>query len=196
MTTATLHRADPRFASTGSVTLVAVAVGTAILVARPLVAATLGWSTPIVVAVFATVLALGLAPPTVHDHPRAKLASTNVVAVLAAGAFIFAAGRFAAAGHSPAPATVVLVALNTLAAVGEEALFRRLAYDALLPAGPIAAVGGSAILFGLAHVTVYGWWAFPLDLAAGVVFGWQRWASGTWTVPAVTHALADLLVVI
>ena len=33
----------------------------------------------------------------------------------------------------------------------------------------------------------------PVDFAAGMVFGWQRWATGTWSSPAVTHAIANLL---
>jgi membrane protease YdiL (CAAX protease family) len=57
-------------------------------------------------------------------------------------------------------------------------------------------VAGSALLFGLVHVTVYGWWALPIDLAAGLILSWQRLASGTWAIPAMTHVLADLLVVI
>jgi hypothetical protein len=36
----------------------------------------------------------------------------------------------------------------------------------------------------------------PIDLAAGLVLSWQRWASGSWRVPAVTHVLANVLVVI
>jgi sodium transport system permease protein len=196
VTAASLQHAEPRSFSAALVKLAAVAAGTGLLLARPTIAVTLGWSIPIVVVVFATVLALGLAPPTGHDRTREPLPSMNGVLVLGAGALVFVAARLAAGGHNPAPATTLLVALNTLAAIGEEALFRRLTFDALLPAGPIAAVSGSALLFGLAHVTVYGWWAFPLDVAAGVVFGWQRWASGTWTIPAATHALADLLVVI
>ena len=31
-----------------------------------------------------------------------------------------------------------------------------------------------------------------VDLGAGLVFGWQRWASGDWRVAAATHALANL----
>ena len=171
----------------------AVVVGTLILAARPAIAATLGWSAPIVILVFTTVLGLGLTAPT--TAPR-RVPSASAIGALAAGSAIFVAGRLAAAGHGPAPATLRLVGLNTLAAVAEEALFRRVAYDALLAAGPVVAIGGSALLFGLAHVTVYGWWAFPLDVAAGVVFGCQRWAGGSWMIPAVSHALADLLVVI
>jgi hypothetical protein len=36
----------------------------------------------------------------------------------------------------------------------------------------------------------------PVDLGAGLVFGWQRWASGTWTVPAATHAADNVLAVL
>ena len=55
---------------------------------------------------------------------------------------------------------------------------------------------GSAVLFALVHVTVYGLWVFPLDLAAGLVFGWQRWVSGSWRPSAVTHVVANLLVML
>lgn len=180
----------------GAIKVATLAVGTAILVCRPAIAVSLGWSTPIVAALFATVLTLGLTPRTADEGDRRALPAMSAAVVFGGGALVFLAGRLLAAGHSPGPATARLVALNTLAAVGEEALFRRLGFDVLLAAGPVAAVSGSAVLFGLAHVTVYGWWAFPLDTAAGVVFGWQRWASGTWLVPAATHALADVLVVI
>jgi hypothetical protein len=30
---------------------------------------------------------------------------------------------------------------------------------------------------------------------AGLLLSWQRFASGRWTVPAVTHAVANLLAV-
>jgi Type II CAAX prenyl endopeptidase Rce1-like len=182
--------------SAASIKIVAVGVGLAILVARPAIATTIGWTGSVVVAVFATVLALGLVVPTTADPSGRVSGGTQLAGIFAAGALVFLAGRLSTAGHPPAPATASLIALNTLAAVSEEALFRRLAYDALIIAGPVAAIGGSAVLFGPAHVTVYGWWAFPLDVAAGIVLGWQRWASSGWAVPAATHALADLLVVI
>ena len=86
--------------------------------------------------------------------------------------------------------------LNTLAALSEEAFFRRLVYGALLPGGAAAAVVGSAVAFAAVHVTVYGPWVLALDLAAGLVLGWQRWASGSWRVPALTHVVANLLVVL
>jgi hypothetical protein len=46
------------------------------------------------------------------------------------------------------------------------------------------------------HLPAYGVAALPVDLGAGLLFSWQRWASGTWTVPAATHAFANALVVL
>jgi hypothetical protein len=36
----------------------------------------------------------------------------------------------------------------------------------------------------------------PLDLAAGLLLGWQRATTGSWAAPAVTHVVANLLVVL
>jgi membrane protease YdiL (CAAX protease family) len=87
------------------------------------------------------------------------------------------------------------VGLALLAAVAEEALFRRVLYDRLLRFGAVAAVAGSAVLFGLVHLPAYGLAAMPVDIGAALLLGWQRYASGRWTVPAVTHAVANLLAV-
>jgi len=62
--------------------------------------------------------------------------------------------------------------------------------------GTPVAVAGSAAAFALVHVTTYGVRVLPLDLAAGLLLSWQRAASGTWRVPALTHVLANLLAVI
>jgi membrane protease YdiL (CAAX protease family) len=77
--------------------------------------------------------------------------------------------------------------------IAEELLFRRLLYGALAVYGDASAVWGSAAVFAAVHVPAYGLAAFPVDLAAGLVFGWQRWASGTWTSSAITHAAANVL---
>ena len=89
----------------------------------------------------------------------------------------------------------VAVGLALLAAVAEEALFRRVLYDRLLRFGVVAAVAGSAGVFALVHLPAYGLAAMPVDLGAALLLGWQRYASGRWTVPAVTHAVANLLAV-
>ncbi|HEX6008771.1 MAG TPA: CPBP family intramembrane glutamic endopeptidase, partial [Actinomycetota bacterium] len=86
--------------------------------------------------------------------------------------------------------------LSLLAAVAEEALFRRVAYARLARFGALVAVAGSAILFGMIHLPAYGVAALPVDLGAGVLFGWQRWASGTWLVPAGTHAFANAVAIL
>jgi membrane protease YdiL (CAAX protease family) len=78
--------------------------------------------------------------------------------------------------------------------MAEEVFFRRFVYAVLRPGGAALAVGGSSVLFAAALVTVYGWWVLPLDLAAGLILSWQRWASGTWSIPAVTHVAANLLI--
>jgi membrane protease YdiL (CAAX protease family) len=89
----------------------------------------------------------------------------------------------------------VAVGLALVAAVAEEALFRRVLYDRLLRFGVVMAVVGSAVVFALVHLPAYGLAAMPVDLGAALLLGWQRYASGRWTVPAVTHAVANLLAV-
>jgi membrane protease YdiL (CAAX protease family) len=89
----------------------------------------------------------------------------------------------------------VAAGLALLAAVAEEALFRRVLYDRLLRFGVVAAVGGTAVVFALVHLPAYGLAAMPVDLGAALLLSWQRYASGRWTVPAVTHAVANLLAV-
>ncbi|MDR7456816.1 MAG: CPBP family glutamic-type intramembrane protease [Armatimonadota bacterium] len=121
--------------------------------------------------------------------PGTWLAATGVGLVAVAAARLAAgppAGSYAAAA----------VAAALVAAVAEEAFFRRLLYGWLEPLGPIAAIGLAAIAFAAVHVPAWGPAALPVDLAAGVLFGWQRWASGTWTAPAATHVAANLLQVI
>jgi membrane protease YdiL (CAAX protease family) len=88
------------------------------------------------------------------------------------------------------------LALNSLAAVSEEAFFRRFLYGRLARFGAAAAVAATALLFALVHLPAYGPAAFWVDLGAGLLLSWQRWASGTWTVPAATHVAANLLVVL
>jgi len=180
-----------------------VAAGCGALAARPLLlGAVHADPAPVYAALFLALLATSLLWPggrgTVPgDRPTAAPAVGRTLPVLALGVGAFVVGRVLLAGTpSPAPATAVVVALNTLAAVAEEAFFRRLVYGALLAGGPVVAIGGSALLFAAVHVTVYGLWVLPLDLAAGLLLGWQRQVTGSWAVPAITHALANLLVVL
>jgi membrane protease YdiL (CAAX protease family) len=166
-----------------------VAAGCGALTARPLLIGVGGAGpAPVLTTLFLTLLLAGRA----SAPPLAGRA-----AVLAVGVGAFLVGRVLVAGSPAAPtATAFLVGLNTLAAVAEEAFFRRLVYGALLAGGPGLALWGSAVLFAAVHVTVYGLWVLPLDFAAGLVLGWQRQATGSWAVPAVTHVVANLLVVL
>ena len=172
--------------------VVASAAGCALLVARPLLLPATENPTAVLVLLFALLLATGWAWPR---RAPATSARASVGAVLALGLAAFLVGRLAG-GHAPAPFTPRILALTALAAVAEEAFFRRLVYGVLEAGGPVLAVGGSALLFAVVHVTVYGAWVLPIDLAAGLILSWQRWATGSWSVPAVTHVLANLLVVI
>jgi membrane protease YdiL (CAAX protease family) len=181
-----------------------VAAGCGALTARPLLIGVGGAGpAPVLTTLFLTLLALSLLwPPASAPAPRRAPGASAAplagrAAVLAVGVGAFLVGRVLVAGSPAAPsATAFLVGLNTLAAVAEEAFFRRLVYGALLAGGPGLALAGSALLFAAVHVTVYGLWVLPLDFAAGLVLGWQRQATGSWAVPAVTHVVANLLVVL
>jgi membrane protease YdiL (CAAX protease family) len=114
-----------------------------------------------------------------------------VIVVAGVGAFLL--GHLVVPAAAAAPNTPRIVALLILAAIAEELFFRRLVFGALRPRGETVAIVGSAWLFAVVHVTVYGWYALPLDLAAGLLLSWQRSASGTWRAPAVTHVAANIL---
>lgn len=116
---------------------------------------------------------------------------------LLVGSAAFVAGWFGTGGPAGAhPLFFRALVLNALAAVAEEAFFRRFLYGVLAGHGTAVAVVGSAVAFAVAHVTVWGLWVLPLDLAAGLLLSWQRAASGRWSVPAVTHVLANALALV
>jgi membrane protease YdiL (CAAX protease family) len=186
-------------------------------VLRPVLLQNGAHPTATLTALFLLLLAVGLTWPRRQSSPttspsRARWSTSgheqseptnlerfggrSVAPVLALGVGAFVLGRLIGGGHAPQPLALKVVALGSLAAVAEEVFFRHFVYDALRPAGAALAVAGSAVLFALVHVTVYGWWVLPIDLAAGFVLSWQRWATGSWKVPAVTHVLANLLVVL
>ena len=169
------------------------AVGCSLLLVRPSLLRASANPTVTLVLVFTALLIVGLAWPVPRERAVPLLTMLLAVGI---GIGAFALGRLIGGGTAPAALTTKIVALNTLAAVGEEAFFRRFVYGALVPSGPVLAVAGSALLFALVHVTVYGAWVLPIDIAAGVLLGWQRWATGSWRAPAVTHVIANVLVVI
>jgi membrane protease YdiL (CAAX protease family) len=171
---------------------VAVGVGLAALLARPWflpVGVAVGWR----VAFFVALGVAGLSGPSTQAAARRAGWATSTAA-LVVGVVAFALGRGLVDVPGGRGSLGVAVALNALAAVAEEAFFRRHLYALIeAPAGMAAAVVGTAVAFALVHVTVWGWWVLPLDLAAGLVLSWQRAATGRWSVPAVTHVLANTL---
>lgn len=142
-------------------------------------------------AIFGAILVASLLAPVAPGRRRLHPGIVLIAGLAAVGGAALAAGR-----PVPIPFGAWALPLTLLAAVAEEALFRRAAYGALEPAGPVVAIGLTALLFALIHILLYGVAAFPVDLGAALLFGWQRWASGTWTVSAGTHAAANLLAVI
>jgi len=168
------------------------AVGVVALLGRPWflpAGAAVEWR----VAFFVALGILGLAWRA-SAPPGALAGWAPSLAVLGAGAAAFALGRVVVDVPVRPWGLGVAVALNALAAVAEEAFFRRYLYGLLVERhGAAVAVVATAGAFALVHVTVWGWWVLPLDLAAGLILSWQRAATGRWSVPAATHVVANTL---
>jgi membrane protease YdiL (CAAX protease family) len=169
-----------------------VGLGCALLAAR-------AWATPMTggtrvtagVVLFGSILVGSLLVPARRGIRRVSPAAASMVGLAAIGGAALVAGPAV-----PLPAAGWVLPLSLLAAVAEEALFRRVAYSHLERWGAIVAIVGSAVLFTAIHLPLYGVAALPVDLGAGLVFGWQRWATGSWATPAATHAAANLVAVL
>jgi membrane protease YdiL (CAAX protease family) len=160
----------------------AIALGLAALATRQVSYAAL--------ATTAVVGGAGLLVPVAGERPRVSARDRALATGLGLAAFAFVRILVAAPAGPAGP----LAALATgLAGAAEEAFFRRLLFGRLARRGASLAVWGSAVAFALVHVPLYGWRALPLDLAAGLVLGWQRLATGTWTAPALTHFAANVM---
>jgi membrane protease YdiL (CAAX protease family) len=98
------------------------------------------------------------------------------------------------AGRIVVRAAPAAVAASVVAAVAEEAFFRRLVYGWLASSwGTAGAICGSAVAFAAIHVPVYGFAVLPIDTAAGLLLGWQRWMTGGWSASGLTHVAANLI---
>lgn len=157
------------------------ALGCAALAARPMRASSL----------IATAI-VGVAGLLVGIDPAARASRARWAGVTAAGIAIFAATR-AFGDAAPPRATLVTVGGAVVAAIAEEAFFRRGLQGWLERYGAAIAIVAPALAFGAIHVSWYGLAVLPLDVAAGLVLGWQRWATGSWTSAAATHAVANLV---
>ena len=164
------------------VAAVTVALGCVALLARPV-----SYGSTI-----ATVLVgcAGLAFVQRTEEPQPKI---RWIAVAAAGVAAFLVVRLMGPGIG-VRLTHAGIAVTIVAGVAEEAFFRRFVYGWICErAGVAAAIVVSAALFALVHIPAYGIGVLAVDFAAGVLLGWQRWASGGWTAPALTHSLGNLM---
>jgi membrane protease YdiL (CAAX protease family) len=190
MTTAPIVRAEPRRATDGLLAVGAIAAGILVLLLRRVVLGT-PQQAPVLLQVYAV---LGLIAFVIPLPGGVRRIAWPVVIAVGLSAFVAATLMTripAALPHGPA----VLI-FGSIAALGEEAFFRRLVYGVLAHRGAAIAVVGSAALFALVHVPLYGPAAFWVDLGAGLILGWQRWASGSWVPAGVTHVAANLLAVL
>ena len=121
---------------------------------------------------------------------RAPVRTCALAAALGIGAFVLVRTQM---DVLPYVGTMLAGAASLVAAVAEEIFFRRLVYDALSRWGAPVAIVGAAVAFAAIHIPTYGFVVLPIDIAAGLLFGWQRRVTGTVTVPALTHVVANLL---
>jgi membrane protease YdiL (CAAX protease family) len=187
-----MSRTAPRTARLDLATLAMVAVGGSLLLVRlwlPVLgpAGRVIGLTVVLVAILVGSLMVPLPAGRARLHP---------VLVLAIGLAAVALALNVGGRPVPTPYTSLALPLTLLAAVAEEALFRRAAYGALERHGTVVAIGVTAFAFALVHVPLYGAAVFPVDLGAGLLLSWQRWSSGTWAVPAATHAAANLVMTV
>ena len=164
------------------------ALGGALLLSRALAPAGGGRPWGLLAVLYTGLLVASLVAPV----PRGRRLLSPVL-VAGVGIAAVGASRLVVGAVVPLSLPAAAVALNVLAAVSEEAFFRRFLYGRLEALGAPIAVGATALAFALIHVPLYGWVALPVDLGAGLLLSWQRWASGSWAAPAATHVVANLL---
>jgi membrane protease YdiL (CAAX protease family) len=183
---------DPRLGTTEQrAATIVVLVGVAVLVLRPFVDAAPSTRTALFAASYLTIGLASIAVPLERDRVRM---APGLALLLGLGGVVAAAS--VSGSPVPLPWSSAALPLSVLAAVAEEALFRRLAYGRLERFGAAVAIVGSALLFGLVHVPAYGLAALPRRRGGRVALRVAAVGLGTWTVPAATHAFANALVVL
>ena len=129
--------------------ILAVAAGLTMLLLRPTFAASARPPALLILGtLYTAILMASLAVPMPSTRPK----PLNRALVLIAGLAALGLGTIAAGTPVPVPWGVWALPFSLLAAVAEEALFRRVAYGGLERCGPAVAVVGSALLFALVHV--------------------------------------------
>jgi sodium transport system permease protein len=94
-------------------------------------------------------------------------------------------------GKDPAPLWVVLLVLALTPALCEEAFFRGLTMAGLRRLKPWLAIGLSALLFAMAHASIYR--LLP-TLLLGMALGYVAWRSGSIYCSMIVHALNNGLI--
>lgn len=95
-------------------------------------------------------------------------------------------------GDPTLPIWVVLFGVALTPALCEELFFRGVVLSGLQRLGPWAAVAVSALLFGLAHASIYR--MLP-TFALGLLLGWLAWRSASIVPSMIVHAINNGLVV-
>ena len=144
------------------------------------------------VALYGVLAVLSLRMPVPRARPgflaRPVVAAVGIAAVFAVAYAPWQLGALPVYG-------VTAAALGAIAAVAEEAFFRRFMYGWLEEWwGAFAAIALTALAFALVHIPLYGTSVLWVDLGAGILLSWQRWAAGSWGPAAATHVTANLLV--
>jgi sodium transport system permease protein len=99
--------------------------------------------------------------------------------------------RFIQLGDQPMPLWVVWLVLGVTPGICEELFFRGLVFSGLRRLGAWPAVLGSALLFALAHASIY---RLMPTFVLGVVLGVLRWRSGSVVPGVVMHAVNNGLI--
>jgi len=83
-----------------------------------------------------------------------------------------------------------IIAIALMAGIGEELLFRGVIQAGLADyVGPVWALAGASLLFGLAHAMTRAY--FVLASLMGAYLGWLYLATGNLLVPMLVHFLYD-----
>jgi Type II CAAX prenyl endopeptidase Rce1-like len=150
---------------------VVVVGGIAFLLARPALGGT-AMAVPLLAAGYLVLGAAAVAVGTTGGERGAR-APLGWMVVLGTGLAGVAGAVVVGGPVADRRVGVVAGGLALVAAVAEEALFRRVLYDRLLRFGVVGAVAGTAVVFALVHLPAYGVAAMPVDLGAALLLSWR-----------------------
>lgn len=106
-------------------------------------------------------------------------------------AYVRALERLVLFKDQPIPLWLIWVLIGVMPAVCEELFFRGLVMSGLRRFGPVAAVGGTALLFSVAHASIYR--LLP-TVFLGAILGALAWRSGSIFVSMTAHAVNNAFI--